>query len=83
MASASEWTEIRLIGSEKAVEGAVRILRECGAEIGIDTGTQKPRKGGDGKVRRHLTARLADEPGSDNSTDAPREGLDLPEADRA
>ncbi|MGI5274696.1 hypothetical protein ACQEUU_37065 [Nonomuraea sp. CA-218870] len=67
MSSASEWTEIRLIGSEKAVEGAVRILRECGAEIGVDSGTQKARKGGDGKVRRHLTARLADEPGSGNT----------------
>lgn len=82
MASASEWTEIRLIGSQAAVEGTVRILRQCGAEIGVDTGISRVKAGGDGKVRRHLTVRLADEPGNDNTTDAPREGLDLPEADR-
>ncbi|TMS00129.1 hypothetical protein [Nonomuraea basaltis] len=57
--SSTEWTEIRLIGSQRAVEGAVRILAECGAEIRSDTGTKPAQKGKDGKVRRYLVARLA------------------------
>ncbi|MFB4265373.1 hypothetical protein [Nonomuraea sp. GTA35] len=53
---------IRLIGSQKAVEGTVRVLRETGAEIATDSGTQPARKGGDGKVRRYVVARLAESP---------------------
>ncbi|WP_148433206.1 hypothetical protein [Nonomuraea sp. PA05] len=58
----TEWTEIRLIGSQAAVDGADRILRETGAEIATDSGTQPARKGGDGKVRRYVVARLAESP---------------------
>ena len=71
MSSSTEWTEIRLIGSQKAVDGAVRILRECGAEIATDTGTRPAQKGKDGKVRRYLVARLTPDPASGVSRTSP------------
>lgn len=80
MPSNSEWAEIRLIGSLSAVEGAVRILVDSGAEIATDTGTQAVQKGKDGKVRRYLEARLA--PAVQDATDA-AEGVDLKSAGSA
>jgi hypothetical protein len=72
--SSSGWAEIRLIGSLSAVEGAVRILGDSGAEIATNTGTQAVQKGKDGKVRRYLVARLA--PAVQDATDAAAEGID-------
>jgi hypothetical protein len=59
MSSSTEWSEIRIIGSLKSVEAAVRVLVETGAEIRSDTGTQPVQRSRDGKVRRYLVARLA------------------------
>ena len=66
----SSSTELRLIGSQTAVDGVVRILRESGAEIATDSGTRPAQKRKDGKVRRYVVARLASAQAVQERTDA-------------
>lgn len=62
--SSAKWTEIHLTGSQRAVDGAARILATL-AEIRSDTGTQPARKGDDSKVHRRIVARLSERSGTE------------------